>query len=127
MTRKRQIFVAQLAAGSMPEDAARAAGYTPAYAAALAAREDVQEVVRKRRAYMDALRDRRAADGALEGPREPSLVLEELAYDELQDPRVRIAAVRALSQLQRRDENDAPGAVVILDDILCEGCPKKPN
>ncbi|HIS04008.1 MAG TPA: hypothetical protein IAA75_08945 [Candidatus Pullichristensenella avicola] len=126
MTRKRQIFVAQLAAGSMPEDAARAAGYTPAYAAALAARDDVQEVVKRRRAYIDAMRERRNAEGALEGPREPGQVLEELAYDELQDPRVRIAAVRALSQLHRNDESGEPRTVIILDDVLCQGCDKRP-
>ena len=98
MTRKRAFFIAQLAAGMLPEDAAASAGYGAEYARKLYDDPQTAKAVAERREYVEAQKAaQEAALAATDEDKTPYAVLMRIAMDPLQDPRVRIAAIRALS------------------------------
>ena len=120
MTRKRAFFVAQLAAGMEKEAAAASAGYGEAYARKLFDDPQTLKAVEQRREYMQEVKAAQAARKSHKAAAQtPMEVLKSLAMDPLQDPRVRISAVRAMAGLDDRRES-MKDVVQIIDDIRDE-------
>jgi hypothetical protein len=114
MSYKRERLIAALYVGKTPEEAAAEAGYGEKYARHLAASREVREAIERRRRF-EAQRAEAAAEAP---PKTPQDVLEGMAYDALLDPRVRIAAIKALAMLEaRHQDGERYGPVTIIDDV----------
>ena len=119
---KRDRYLQALFDGATPEQAAAAAGYTPKYGRQLAGQADIRGALERRRQY----EERRAAGERAAGT--PAEILEEMAYDVMLDPRVRIQAIRVLHMLALGDQEGKPAEpVTLVDDIppvdACRDCP----
>lgn len=117
MTEKRARYVAQVAAGMEPEAAAAQAGYGAAYARQVASNPETQRAIEARRAYLQQAK-RPAAEPTGETPME---VLRAIAYDPLQDAKIRIQAIQAMERLERSGAELAAMKIakrpIIIDDI----------